>query len=313
MSKATPPPPNYLPERPQFSSSSKYQRGRWGISWFGLLIGLALGLAGGLTYAWVIAPVQETETRPAQLRDADKAHYMVAIALSFAYDSDLPLAVDRLAQLELGFDPIQAVADTACRLASSGYVDSNAGLRAVRAMRTFYQLQGRTGCADELIPAPEQVPLQVTVEVPTPTPTLPPPPTKTPPPLDSSPTPDDVVVVPTTPPQRTYDGAVASTFCDVERSGVIEVRVLEADRVTGIPGEPIRVEWDGGESLFYSGLKPERGAGFADFQMEAGGSYLVTMPGLSDPLPQALVADRCFTEGGDEALTSYRVVFARSG
>ncbi|MCA9914583.1 MAG: hypothetical protein KC496_14625, partial [Anaerolineae bacterium] len=58
-------------------------------------------------------------------------------------------------------------------------------------------------------------------------------------------------------------------------------------------------------------LKPERGAGFADFQMEDGQSYLITMPGLSDPLPQALVADRCFTEGGEEATTSYRVAFVR--
>lgn len=311
MSNPTPPPPDYLPERPQFSSRSKYQRQRPGVSWVGLFIGLVLGVAAGLSYAWVLAPVQETETQPYQLRESDKAHYMVAIALDFAYDSNLPLAIERLGQLDLGFDPIQAVADTACTLASSGYVNSNAGLRAVRAMRTFYQLQGRTSCADTLIPAPEEVPLQVTVDVPTSTATLPPPPSKTPAPLDVSPTPDGVVVVPTTAPQRTYDGLVTGTFCDVERSGVIEVRVLEDDRVTGIPGEPIRVEWAGGESLFYSGLKPERGAGFADFQMQTGESYLITMPGLSDPLPQALVADRCFTEGGDEAVTSYRVAFVR--
>lgn len=313
MNKATPPPPAYLPERPEFSSRSKYQRGRWGISWIGLIIGLALGIGGGLAYAWVVAPVEETETRPAQLREADKAHYMVAIALSFAYDSNLPLAIERLGQLDLGFDPIQAVADTACRLASSGYINSNAGLRAVRAMRTFYQLQGRTSCADTLIPAPEEVPLQVTIDVATPTPTLPPPPTKTPPPLETSPTPDGVVVVPTTAPQRTYDGSVTGTFCDLARSGVIEVRVLDDDRVTGIPGEPIRVEWDEGESLFYSGLKPERGTGFADFQMEPGQSYLITMPGLSDPLPQSLVADRCVTDGGEEGITSYRVAFVRGG
>lgn len=306
------PPPGHLPEQPAFNRSSKYQRpARRVLSWWALLLGLLIGTGGGLFYAWNVNPVQEVETRPAQLRESDKAHYAVAIALGFRYDSDLALAIRRLSALELGPDPLQAVADIACDLASGGYISNTPGLQAVRAMRTFYQLQGRAGCADTLISAPDEIPLEVTIDVPTPTPSMPPPPTKTPVSVEASPTPSGVVIVPTSAPQRQYEGRVSSTFCDVELSGLIEVYVLESVGQEGVPGEPIRVQWEGGSSLFFSGLKPERGAAYADFQMEAGRSYILAMPGLSDPLPNPLVADRCITEGGDEAITSYRVTFRR--
>jgi hypothetical protein len=69
----------------------------------------------------------------------------------------------------------------------------------------------------------------------------------------------------------------------------------------------VRVRWDGGESLFATGLKPERDAGYADFQMEPGMSYIVDMPGLSDP-SQPLTATTCALENGDRSVISYRVI-----
>ena len=75
------------------------------------------------------------------------------------------------------------------------------------------------------------------------------------------------------------------------------------------PGEPIRVRWDGGEDRFISGLKPERGDGYADFQMEAGQGYTIEMPGLSDPVASPIIADSCFTNEGEEAITTYQVGF----
>jgi len=71
----------------------------------------------------------------------------------------------------------------------------------------------------------------------------------------------------------------------------------------------IRARWDGGESRFFTGLKPERGIGYADFQMEAGIDYLIDMPGRSDPVSRPLSAVPCTTESGARALTSYTVIF----
>ncbi|MGJ3239443.1 MAG: hypothetical protein ACFE0Q_12105 [Anaerolineae bacterium] len=309
MSHPTPPPPT-LPEQEAVYRNSKYQRKRHMISWWALFIGLLIGAGGGAYYAYVIDPLQELDTSPRQLRESEKEQYVVAIMLAYGYDSNLSNTVDRLLQLDLGTDPVQAVADMACNLARTGYVDSTSGLRAVRAMRTFYQLQGRTGCADNIIPDPQTVPLQVTVDVPTPTPNLPPPPTKTPDNILPTSTPDGVVVVPTNAPQRTYNGIIAQTFCSTELSGIIEVRVRLGTEE--IPGEPVRVAWENGQSNFVTGLKPERGLGYADFQMEPGLSYIVSMPGLSDPIQNPIVADSCFTEEGDTAVTSYRVVFLRN-
>lgn len=312
MSKQSAPrPPTTLPEQSAVYRNSKYQRRRNPVSIWALIIGLLIGMGGGWYYAFVIDPIQELSTRPNQLRTDEQAQYVVAIMLSYSYDSDLSSAINRLAALELTGDPIQAVADMACDLATTGYVDSTSGLRAVRAMRTFYQLQGREGCADNIIPAPQSVPLEVSIVVPTATASLPPPPTKTPSADLATETPSGIVVAPTSAPRGTYTGIIAQTFCSTELSGIIEVRVRDGLNEE-VAGQPIRVIWDGNRSDFVTGLKPERGVGYADFQMEDGVSYIISMPGLSDPIQNPIVADSCNVEGGGTAITSYRVVFLRN-
>jgi hypothetical protein len=300
-----PPPPQQLP----LPRDSRYQRRRRPVSWWGIVIGLVAGVVASLYYAWMLAPVREFDTTPRQLRASDKAQYAIAIALQFAFDSDLNVAVQRLIELNIGADPFQAVADVACDLARGGYVDSTTGLRAVRRLKVFYQLQGKTGCADQLIPDVETASV-VDVVIPTPTATLPPPPSKTPL-LDLSPTPMGVVLVPTTRPRRVYQGRIVGTYCDAELTGIIEVYVqnFQGDPVKG---ERVRVRWDGGEDSFVTGLKPERGENYADFTMEIGKSYSVDMPTLSDPLSNPLVADACITDTGQSAITSYRVVFTQT-
>lgn len=308
MSYRTPPPPPHdHPESVGLRANSRYQARQSPIMLWVLLFGFAIGLAGALFYAWQIDPRKEVDTRPAQLRADQKAHYVVAVALRFSYDSDLANAVNALIALELGADPFQRVADIACDLARTGYVDSTAGIRAVRALKTFYQLQGKQGCADVLLPDVQATPV-VEVRVPTPTATLPPPPSKTPLPSEPSPTPAGVVVVPTTRPSQNFVGRVVNTFCSASIVGVIEVFVQRANG-DGIGGQGVRVRWEGGEDRFSTGLKPERGVGYADFSMEAGRSYVIDMPAQSDPLTSPLIASPCTTENGEASILSYRVVF----
>lgn len=303
--------PNSLPEQPSIRRNSKYQRPRRFLSLWGILIGIALGVGGGLYASWILFPVVETDTRPAQLRVSDKDDYVVAIMMDYAYDSDLGKAISRLSDLGFANNPIDKVATMACDLARSGYISTTAGLRGVQAMQTFYQLQGRSSCADNLIPEIDS-PQVIQVNVPTETPTLPPPPpTKTSIPNNFFPT-QSVAVAPTSAPQVTYDGRIFNTFCDTDISGVIEVFVREVGVPDGIPGEVVSVRWDGGESRFVTGLKTERDAGYADFQMEAGVSYVVRMPGRSDPLPSPIVAQACTTDNGDTAITTYQVSFIRN-
>lgn len=302
---------DYATEAPRQQPARKYMRPRHIVSWPLLIFGLIVGVAGGLFYAWGVNPVVEYDTEPWQLRQSDKAHYVVAIMLDYSYDGDLNQAVNRLLALQLDGDPIQAVANIACNLASAGYIDSNSGLRAVRAMMTFYQLQGKQGCADTLLPSTAQEPPPTTVvEVIIPTATFMPPATKTPTPEGpSGPTPTPFrVVVPTAAPLTGYILANISTFCSRTASGVIEVEVQDIEG-QGVPGQQVRVRWDSGNDTFYTGLKPERGPGYADFTMTAGTGYTVDLPGRSDPISEPLAAVPCTTDSGDSATTSYRVIF----
>lgn len=297
---------------PEFESPrrvpGRYQRPRSLVSWPAAVIGLILGIAAGLTYTWMLNPIQEFNTHPWQLRAEDRAQYIVAIMLDYGHTGDLGRAVTRLTELRPAGDPIQLVADTACSLTTSGYANSSSGLRAVRAMMTFYQLQGRTGCADTLIAADAMDPPRVsTIEASTAT--LAPPATKTPTP--AAPIRADVTpslfIVPTNPPQSDYEIVNIPTSCSLEQPSTIEVSVVDFNG-QGIAGQVVRVRWDDGESLFATGLKPERGAGYADFTMEPGLSYVVDMPGLSDPT-QPLTAISCALEDGARSVISYRVVF----
>lgn len=313
MSSYPPPTPGSLPEMPDLPRRSRYRRPRRYVSWWGLLFGLLVGIGGGLAFAWTVSPAQEVNTAPWQLRKADKQAYVVGIILNWANDGDLTRAIQRLIDLRLpGDDPIRAVADVACDLASTGYVDSNSGLRAIRAMIQFYQLQGRTGCAEAIIPnlTPQA---QITIVPPTNTPTIPPPPSKTPtPPEIARPSPTQaVVIVPTTIPQRAFTIVRSEAFCDAELSGVIEVRVQERSG-DPIPGMALRVRWDTGQETFFTGLKPERGADYADYAMEEGKAYTVEMPGRSNP-SQPYLAAPCTTDQGQEAVQSYRVFFRPGG
>ncbi len=53
-----------------------------------LLMGLLLGLAGGLAYAWLISPVVYVSAGPSRLRDDYQEVYIFLVAQSYALDGD---------------------------------------------------------------------------------------------------------------------------------------------------------------------------------------------------------------------------------
>ena len=286
-------------------------RNRLGISWIGLLLGAAIGIGVGLVYTWVISPVIEFDTQPYQLSVQARTQYMTAISLAYRADGDLRQAVDRLVDLRLSEDPFQALADTACSLVQQG-VDTTSERNAIEAMVSLYRPQGRSGCADEsdLFTVAQATATLFPTAIPV-TPSLIPPASKTPTvasPLNVTP----ATVAPTHTPtpipnEDDFIFVTAQTYCSVELAGLIEVYV-QLPGSGQLPGIPIRVSWDGGEDNFVTGLKPERGEGYADFKMEANRTYYVEIPGRS-PRTQALAASACVLDNGDRSTISYRVIF----
>jgi hypothetical protein len=67
--------------------------------WILFFVTIAIGLAAGLWYAWVVNPVQYTDTSPASLRIDYKTNYVLMVAEAYQIDGDLGTAVRLLAAL----------------------------------------------------------------------------------------------------------------------------------------------------------------------------------------------------------------------
>jgi len=282
-----------------------------GIAWIALLSGVAMGIGLGLTYTWEIDPVVERNTAPWQLSAAAQEDYIVAVALSYAHNQDLNLAFNRLLALRPDKEVWSLVAETACNRVKTGKTVTNSDIRVIRALEQLYRPQGATGCADGLYAVPATLIYNTPTPAITEAPTLTPPATKTPtPPLPTS-TPQAATPTRTPSPTGTYILARLNAFCDPELDGVIEVRVY--DRLgQGVPGVPVTFSWTGNQSdRAFTGLKPSRGPGFADFDMQGDYAYRVSIPDLLsevravEPVPCEAVTD----SGTVTTTTSYRIDF----
>lgn len=288
------------------------RRSGGGLSWFALILGIGIGVAIGLIYTWEIDPVIETNTHPWQLSEQSQENYIVAVALSYAYNRDRQLAFDRLRELKPDQQVWSMVAEVACRRVETGKISNNADIRVLRAMVQLYAPQDASGCADSwgTPPAP-MITVPTAVPTLTPMPTLTPPATKTPTP----PLPTNAIAQPpratNTPSGGGYALSRLQSFCNPDAPGIIEVRVYDS-RGRGVPGLTVQAIWRGDEvDTFYTGLKPEREPGYADFEMTPGLSYTIVIPNLvSDP--PAVEADSCQTTVDGETIsttTSYWVNF----
>ena len=74
------------------------QRGS-GVLLIALFVGVATGLALGLTLTWVVWPVQYYDTDPVDLRLEHKEDYIALVGAAYAVDGDLARAEARLNKL----------------------------------------------------------------------------------------------------------------------------------------------------------------------------------------------------------------------
>ena len=292
--------------RPQPAKIASSRADGYLSSWL-FALGLIAGLILGIAFTRAHGPWRRGNAEPWQLHPHDRQHYMMAVALEYAHRGDLGRALDKLIALRPLGDPLSQLAEAACALGSRGYLGSAGGIPAIRSAVELYAAQGRAGCAEQLLPplateapAAAQATRAGTVRRPTPLPTKPP--------LQAArlatPTPR---YRPALPEQRSFELLSLRSFCDLRRPALIEVYVVDY-LGRGIPGQRIRARWGDEEDIFVSGLKTERGDAYADFQMDEGIDYAISMASGGDALGATLSAGHCYTENRQTS-KSYRVTF----
>jgi hypothetical protein len=102
-----------------------------------LLVG-GLGIALGLLYGWVIAPVTFVDTTPASLRSDYRTDYVLMVAEAFHTDQD-PQAAQRQLAILGGRSPADVSAEALQTARASGYSPADVSImqELTRAMQSF--------------------------------------------------------------------------------------------------------------------------------------------------------------------------------
>jgi hypothetical protein len=267
--------------------------------WLALILGLLLGTAGGLAYAWFLNPVSLVDVAPSQLTDADQRLYVLMVSEAYLQDRELGRAQDRLRALD-----VRDVAELVAQQADEALLNGT-DTRQVAALSTLAEALGAQPMAAEVFSGTRQPTSLPDGGTATPTfegvPTLTPTPYETfAPTLDiptSTPTPDALQYA-------EFDLIASDRLCeDVPLPGLIQIYVSD-EGGAGIPGLEILIEWEGQDDRFFTGLKTTQNPGYADFEMEDNKLYTVTLVGLAPP-----VVGIDSTPCADGLLPGYQLVF----
>ena len=241
-------------------------------NWY-LITGLILGLILGLVYSWVISPVSQVDTHPNLLRTDYKDIYRSLISRAYRANNNLPRAEARL-DLIGDDEPALALAAQAQRFLAEGGDHEMAVILA----NSSAALQSSEAAENTPVPPTGTAAASDSDENPTAsskdteenggnnldsTSTLEPVSSRTPPPTES-------------PPFILQD---SSPICDPTLSESLIQVIATNSAGDGIPGVAIQISLGSDpKEVFYTGLKPELGLGYADFSAEPGLSYQVEIP-----------------------------------
>jgi len=268
-------------------------------NWY-LLTALILGLILGVVYSWVISPVSQVDTHPSLLRTDYKDIYRSLISRAYQSNNNLPRAEARL-ELMGDDEPALALAAQAQRFLAEGGDNEMAIILAnlSAAIQNAELANNPIPPTVTAAPDPEITPTAstetvenggnspevtaVTIEHQDWTPT--PAPTESPPFIlqDSSP------------------------ICD-PTLGESLIQVIATNGAgDGIPGVAIQIALgiDPNE-VFYTGLKPELGLGYADFSAEPGLTYQVEIPD-SGLIVSEIEVPTCQTESDESYWGSWEI------
>ena len=264
-----------------------------------LLISIVAGLVLGLLYAWLIDPVEFRTADPYHVEARYREAWIVMSAEAYVAGGNWERTQVRLGGLN---DPNlpQTVAALFEKYSAEGSKD---------AARALARLADRLGTRSAgmlvylttpvVTPTPRTTP---TVVLPSGTPSAP-----APTPTDSFPTP-----IPTATPTPEFALVSSTSACEL---GKPQIRVTVADLTgAGLPGVDIWITWDGGADRFVTGLKPEFGSGYGDFDMQPDVSYRVGAGAQSAlALVSNLRAGACSTATGAAGRLSWGIALRPVG
>ncbi len=252
-----------------------------------IILAFILGLTGGLIYSWILSPVEYTDTAPASLRQDFKEDYLSLIASAYQATGDLNQARARLTLLGISAAPEELSRLAQSRLAA-GRPESEA-----RALAQLAAVLGERPSPLVLTPSPTP---ELSGVTPRPSPTMTATATRIP------------TRTPTSTPGAPFVLINREAICDPELlEAQLQVRVLDASG-EGVPGIQILVVWDSGQDRFFTGLKPELGAGYADFTMEPDTTYSLQLLEGESPVT-GLTAEECTDETGQPYQGSWLLTF----
>lgn len=206
------------------------------------LLSLAIGITLGLSIAWLAAPVEFQNAEPADLRPALKDDYVRMISMAYELSGDLSTARRRLEALQLANET-----------------------------KTFDDLIAKSGSdnsltQDALIHLGQALGLKLPYTAAHPAP--------------GAPTPVPVFVVATPATQSLmYRVVEHKPLSCVEEPDTAHLYIIVRDAAgKDVPNVGIEIRSADTLETIYTGLKPERGIGYADYEA-APGNYSITLLG----------------------------------
>ena len=256
--------------------------------------GAILGLILGLIYAWLIDPVELYNTTPDLLRSDYRHEWIRLAALGYLADGDLERAERRL----------QALPPKDIQEALSALIESYAAQgRSAEVVRPLSQLAFRLGVRT----AAMLIYLETPPPSPTPEPTSTPPPSPTQAPPTPTPTPTPFLSpLPSILPYRVISQTQVCTNTLPQLQVLVRAAPeKEGEERTPLPGVVLWLTWPGGADRAVTGLRPEVDPGYADFTLEPGVPYALSIDEPVAPLISGLTAQPCPEEG---LMGSWRIV-----
>jgi hypothetical protein len=216
------------------------------------IVGLLLGLGAGLALAWIVWPVQYTNADPLDLRPAYKADYVRMIGAAYVLDGDLDRAKSKIKELGLNFTS-KSFGDLIVRERQAGR-----DINTLDALGLLAQ-----GMGYNVIPVPTPTAAVQTIGVDSPTPFT----------------------------QSRTSFRIANrtrlSCTEVPNDPLLQISVRDVEGKE-LPNVAIEIRWANGEDTVYTGLKPERGLGYADFDA-APGAFTITIPNTDSETADGLV------------------------
>lgn len=217
---------------------------------FIFFIAITVGVAAGLSYAWLLAPSRPRDRTPEHLNAVDRELYLRLIADSYAATGDRAAAEARLAAM--GHSSPDYLKDLIAADLQPGHSALDNSHLAALALA----LEIASPAAGLLAPS------------------RPLPPATSLPPQSS-----DLVTTPEPATQTRFILTNHEVICTpgmpVRR---MEILVLASDGQP-VPGATITVRWEGGLDRLVTGFHAGRSPGYADFEMEPGITYAVSIAG----------------------------------